>query len=232
MLKPAGFKAVLAATAFLALAGSTLVYAQQGFGGHWFGDRGGFGDGGARAEHWHRPSVADMNAFADARIAALKAGLELTPDQAKNWPPFEQALRDMVQLRMQRMQARQAAQTGQAGDQQAPTSPFDRLARRADAMAKTSAALKKVADAGAPLYASLNDDQKGRFMALAHILRPHHRMHGFMNRGEGDGQGFGRDGHGWGHNGRGFGQYNDGHGGPGGGMQNRMGNDGDRGSQL
>ena len=45
-----------------------------------------------------------MAAFTDARIAALKAGLELTPDQAKNWPAFEQALRDMVQLRAQRMQ--------------------------------------------------------------------------------------------------------------------------------
>ena len=49
-----------------------------------------------------------MAAFTDARIAALKAGLELTPDQAKNWPPFEQAVRDMVQLRVQRIQARQS----------------------------------------------------------------------------------------------------------------------------
>ena len=209
MLKP-----VIAATAFLALAGSTYVYAQQGFGGHR-----GFGDG-PRAEHRHRPSVADMAAFTDARIAALKAGLELTPDQVKNWPPFEQAVRDMVQLRVQRMQARQA------GDQQAPSSPFDRLAKRADTMAKASTALKKVADAGAPLYQSLNDDQKGRFMKLARILRPHHHM-----RAEGygrDGQGGGQDGgHGWGH-GRHFGQNT----GPGGGMQKLSGDDGDQGSQL
>jgi hypothetical protein len=222
MLKPVMFRTVLAATAFLALAGSSLVYAQQGFGGH-----GGFGDGGPRAEFRQRPSAADIAAFADARIAALKAGLELTPDQAKNWPPFEQAVRDLAQLRIQRIQARQAAeaaQAGQAGNQPAPASPFDRLARRADAMAKTSAALKKVAEAGAPLYASLNDDQKGRFMALARMLRPHHHMHGFMNRGEGDGQGFGHDGHGWGHN--------DGHGGRGDRMQDRMGDDGDQGSRL
>ena len=90
MLKP-----VIAATAFFALAGTSLVYAQQGFGGH-----GNSGGDGPRFEQRHRPNPADISAFTDARIAALKAGLELTPDQAKNWPPFEQALRDMAQLRI------------------------------------------------------------------------------------------------------------------------------------
>ena len=115
-----------------------------------------------------------MAAFTDARIAALKAGLELTPDQAKNWPAFEQALRDMAQLRIQRMQARASAASQQQGQTLRPT-PFDRLARRADDMAKSSAALKQIADAGAPLYQSLNDEQKDRFMMLARMLRPHHR---------------------------------------------------------
>src|SRR5271155_4365008 len=151
-LKKRTLKMLLAATAIIvAFAGTSYVYAQQGYGGHR-----GFGDG-PRAEQRHRPSAADMQAFTDARIAALKAGLELTPDQVKNWPPFEQAVRDMAQLRQQRMQARMS------GDQQAPSSPFDRLAKRADNMAKSSAALKKVADAGAPLYQSLSDEQKGRF---------------------------------------------------------------------
>jgi hypothetical protein len=169
MLKP-----VITATALAALAGSSIAYAQHGFGD---GDRG-FGDHGPRAEHRHHLSTADISAFADARIAALKAGLQLTPDQAKNWPPFEQALRDMVQLRIQRVQARQAA-----GDQQQQGTPFDRLSQRADSMAKTSAALKKIADAGAPLYQSLNDDQKNRFVMLARILRPHRGMGGGMDGG-------------------------------------------------
>jgi hypothetical protein len=210
MLKP-----VIAATALFALAGSSLVYAQQGFGGH-----GNSGGDGPRFEHRHRPSPADISAFTDARIAALKAGLELTPDQAKNWPPFEQAVRDMVQLRIQRMQDRLS------GQEPAPTSPFDRLERRADNMAKRSAALKKIADAGVPLYQSLNDDQKGRFMKLARILRPHSRMHAFMEHGwrqgtrfgEGYGRGGEDSGQGWQH-GRRFGQDNG-------------GGDADRGSQL
>src|SRR5579872_6319039 len=168
-------KSVVAAAAVLAIAGSSIVYAQ-----HRFGERDGFRAGppwGPRAEQRYRPSAEDLAAFTDARIAALKAGLELTPDQAKNWPQFEQALRDMAQLRIQRIQARLS------GEQQAPTTPFDRLERRADNMAKRSAALKKVADAGAPLYASLNDDQKARFVKLARILRPHPHMHAFMERG-------------------------------------------------
>ena len=79
-------KSVITATALLAVAGGSYVYAEQSFGDFRFGGR-------LRAESHHRPSAADVSAFADARIAALKAGLELTPDQAKNWPPFEQAIR-------------------------------------------------------------------------------------------------------------------------------------------
>lgn len=208
MLKP-----VIVATALVALAGTSLVYAQQGFGG-----QSNPGGDGPRFERRQMPSPADITAFTDARIAALKAGLELTPDQAKNWPPFEQALRDMAQLRIQRIQERLS------GQQQAPATPFDRLERRAGAMAKRSAALKQVADSGAPLYQSLNDDQKARFMKLARILRPHPRMHAFMERGwrQGEGQGGVQDdersGHGWEH-GRHSGQSDE-------------GNDADQGSQL
>jgi hypothetical protein len=170
MLKP-----VITATALVALAGSSFAYAQHSWGGN------GAGKDEPRFEQRHHLSAADVSAFADARIAALKAGLQLTPDQAKNWPPFEQAVRDLVQLRIDRLQARQAA-----GDQQQPASPFDRLSRRADTMAKTSTALKKVADAGAPLYQSLNDDQKGRLVRLARMLRPHHHMHGGRDHGWGE----------------------------------------------
>jgi zinc resistance-associated protein len=211
MLKP-----VIAATAALAIAGSTYVYAQQRFDGH-----GGFGNGGPRAEHQHRHlSADDAAAFADARIAALKAGLELTPDQAKNWPSFEQALRNMVQLRVQRIQARQAAAQGTQAPNANATSPFDRMSHRADTMTKRGAALKQIADAGAPLYQSLNDAQKARFTMLARILRPHHpgfeRWHRF---GQGYGRGFERQGF----NGPGYDR---------GGRVQNLGDDSDEGSRL
>ena len=38
----------------------------------------------------------DRAAFLDARIAALKAGLELSAEQEKNWPPLESAMRDLA----------------------------------------------------------------------------------------------------------------------------------------
>ena len=95
MLKP-----VIAATALVAVAGSSFVYAQQRFDGPRS-----FSDGSPRVDYHHRFSVEDISAFADARIAALKAGLALTPDQAKNWPPLEAALRNMVALRIERLPA-------------------------------------------------------------------------------------------------------------------------------
>jgi zinc resistance-associated protein len=222
-------KSVVVATAALAIAGSSIVYAQQRFGGP--------GSDGPRSEHRHRLSPEDRAAFTDARIAALKAGLELTPDQAKNWPAFEQALRDMAQFRAERRKAREAREQ-QAEQGQTKPAPFERLARRADTLAKRSAVLKRIADTGGPLYMSLNDAQKERFKKLGHLLRHHHHhMHAWNHEGRGargfrDGQGFGRDGEGggrWqGHHGRRFGQED----GDQGGRFHRMIETQDRDSQL
>jgi hypothetical protein len=188
MLKP-----MIAATAVLAIAGSSIAFAQRQDDDH-DGQR-----GATRFERHCRPSVEDLRAFGEARIAALKAGLQLTPDQEKNWAPFESALRDMVSARLQRMQAHE---NRQSGDQQgtdnstagstpeakskpeANANPFDRLQRRAEAMTERGTALKRVADAGTPLYQSLTDAQKSRFKILARMLRPHHMHAGFWRHEE------------------------------------------------
>ena len=93
------WKPVIAATAALALIGSTLVYAQQQQG------RG------------HRPINPDRFArvASNARIATIKAGLELDAGPGSEVGPGQQALEDLIQYRVQRMQARQAAQQQQAG---------------------------------------------------------------------------------------------------------------------
>lgn len=205
MLKP-----VIAATALVVVVGSSFVYAQQRFDGPRS-----FSDGSPRVDYHHRFTVDDISAFADARIAALKAGLALTPDQAKSWPPLEAALRNMVALRIERIKARQAA------EQQPPASPFDRMARRADNMSKAAAGLKQVADAGAPLYQSLDDAQKARFTVLARLLRPHPMMHGGWRDGRRP------DGLGWGMR-----RFGDNDGAPNGGMHRMMNGDGDKDSQL
>jgi hypothetical protein len=160
------WKTAAAGAAALVIAGSMIVYAQQGPG---FGPRGFDGPREApRAGDWH-PTAQDLSAFADARIAALHAGLALNADQEKSWPSFEQAMREVAKMRIERMSA--ARDTAPSDD------PIARLQRRADAMTQHGAALKRLADAAAPLYQSLDDAQKRRFAMLARFMRP----------GEGDG---------------------------------------------
>ena len=144
-------KVLLAGIAALAIAGSTVVYAQH----HpWF--------------HEHmRLSPEDRAAFVDARIAAVHAGLKLTPDQEKLWPPVETAVRDFAKLRLDRANARMKAENDQQ-DQQKPDDPVARLRERADKMAASAAAMKKIADAADPLYKTLDDGQKRRLTLLTH----------------------------------------------------------------
>jgi len=151
-------KFVLAGIAALAIAGSTVVYAQHR---PWF--------------HEHmRMSPEDRAAFTDARIAAVRAGLKLTPDQDKLWPPVEAAVRDFAKLRMDRANARMAARQDDAkngqkpDDAQKPDDPVARLRERADTMAATAAAMKKIADAADPLYKTLDEGQKRRLAFLTH----------------------------------------------------------------
>ena len=63
----------MAGATILTIAGSTLAYAQQP----------------APAERPHHAQLTadDIAAFTDARIAALKTALRLTPEQENNWPP-------------------------------------------------------------------------------------------------------------------------------------------------
>ena len=42
-----------------------------------------------------RMSPEDMSAFVDARIAALRAGLKLSTEQERLWPPVEEAIRGL-----------------------------------------------------------------------------------------------------------------------------------------
>jgi len=155
------WKTAAVGAAALVIAGSMIVYAQQGPG---FGPRGFEGSRDMpRMGDWH-PTAQDLSAFADARIAALHAGLQLNAEQEKSWPSFEQAMREVARMRIERMSA--------ARDAAPSDDPIARLQRRADAMTQHGAALKRLADAAAPLYQSLDDAQKRRFAMLARFMRP------------------------------------------------------------
>lgn len=170
-------KFTIAAVAVLAIAGSTAVYAQHR---HW-------------AYGHMRMNPEDRAAFADARIAAVHAGLKLSADQEKLWPPVEAAVREFAKLRIDRANARMNAAPGDAS-QQKPDDPVARLRERADNMATSAAAMKKIADAADPLYKTLDDGQKRRLALLTHMERRFGDGEGWRQRGfDRDRDGGGRD---------------------------------------
>jgi hypothetical protein len=179
-------KFTIAGIAALAIAGSTAVYAQHR---PWFHDHMG----------QMRMSPEDRAAFTDARIAAVHAGLKLNADQEKLWPPIETAVRDFAKIRIERANARINAQKDDSNAQQKPDDPVARLRDRAETMATSAAAMKKIADAADPLYKTLDDGQKRRLAILTHMEGRfggggRHRgfEHGMMHRDGGD-RGFDRD---------------------------------------
>ncbi len=124
----------------------------------------------------HAFSAADRAAFLDARIAALHAGLKLSPEQEKLWPSVEAAIRKAGQDSIERFQKMKEAK--EAG------SLIDRLRRRGENLAARGQDLQTIANAAAPLYASLTEEQKHRLPVLMHALRPGFHHHFAMMEGQ------------------------------------------------
>lgn len=159
-------KLLLAGAAVAVIAGSTAVYAQHR---PWM-------------HHHMQIKPEDRAALADARIAAVKAGLKLTPDQEKLWGPVESAVRDFAKLRIDNANARmEARKDGAEGD--TPPNPVERLQKHADAMAASAAAMKKIAEAADPLYKTLDDGQKRRLAFLTRMGPHFGGGHGWHHRG-------------------------------------------------
>ncbi|HVT55288.1 MAG TPA: Spy/CpxP family protein refolding chaperone, partial [Xanthobacteraceae bacterium] len=149
-------KSILAATTAVILAGSAATYAvaqQQPAPTKT-----------AMEDHW-RPSAADREAFAAARVAALHAGLALTPEQEQLWPPVESVLKDMAKKREARM-AEHRAERRMDRDRKEPANAIDRLRRGAERMTDIGNDLKRLADAAQPLYDKLDDGQKRRLQKM------------------------------------------------------------------
>jgi hypothetical protein len=124
------------------VAGSSLAYAQQASD--------------------PRINQADMKALMDARIALVKAGLQLRPDQARHWPAVEEAMRARAQMQY----ARITAMADQLGPER-EVDPMTLYRGRADAMAQRAADMKRLVDAWEPLSRSLAPEQKERMRLLA-----------------------------------------------------------------
>jgi hypothetical protein len=126
----------------------------------------------------------DHAAMLDASLAGMKAGLKLTPDQEKNWTPFETAVRDAAKARQDAM--RKMVEMRKPGER---PSPIDRMDFLADRLAEGSATLKSIASAAKPLYASLDETQQRHFGELGRMMMREGRWEMAMGR---------RHEHGWG----------------------------------
>jgi hypothetical protein len=111
-----------------------------------------------QADQEKEASPSDKAAFLNARIAALKAVLALTPDQEKLWGPLETAIRDAHKESSERAQKLHSAPE--------PNTVFELLDTVADHEIARAQALKKFVAAAQPLVASLTPEQKRRVPAF------------------------------------------------------------------
>jgi hypothetical protein len=116
-----------------------------------------------RMQQW----VADRETVLDAKLAGMKAGLALAPDQEKLWGPFQSAVKDAAKSRMDAMR-----QMMDAHAQSEQRSPVDHLEAMANRLSQGATDVKKIADAAKPLYDSLDESQKHKFGMLGRMLMP------------------------------------------------------------
>jgi zinc resistance-associated protein len=115
-----------------------------------------------------RAARPDLASLVDARVAAIQAGLKLTPEQQQFWPPVEQAIRSF---------AAERGETAEPQRQGADVPDFmQRLERRAERASQQGQRLHALATAVEPLWASLDERQK-RLLPI--LIRP---VEGFAGR--------------------------------------------------
>ncbi len=121
----------------------------------------------AAAQSDQQPTHAELvqrwaEAALDAQLKGMKASLRLTANQEKDWGPFESAVQAAAKARLVALHK----------EQDSGLSPMDRLNAEAERHAQSEADLEKMVEAAKPLYASLDDTQKHKFIALGRMLVP------------------------------------------------------------
>ena len=95
----------------------------------------------------------------DANIERIKAELELTPDQEKNWSAFNSAMHYLGHNGADRLNLRIAR-----AKRDPPDDIIEQMRNEAQFLDDRAVDQRNVADAADPLYASLNDKQKQIFI--------------------------------------------------------------------
>ena len=121
----------------------------------------------AAAQNDQQPTHAELaqrwaEAALDTQLKGMKASLRLNADQEELWGPFESAVRDGAKAHAAALQKEQSGNL----------SPMDRLNAAADRVAESTANLERIVKAAKPLYATLDDAQKHKFITLGRALVP------------------------------------------------------------
>jgi hypothetical protein len=121
----------------------------------------------AAAQSDQQPTHAELvqrwaEAGIEAQLKGMKTSLRLSADQEKLWGPFESVVKDGAKARVLALQKEQGGNL----------SPMDRNLAKAERLGQSQANLGKMIEAAKPLYASLDDTQKHKFIALGRMLVP------------------------------------------------------------
>ncbi|HEV7480066.1 MAG TPA: hypothetical protein VGO05_07280 [Roseiarcus sp.] len=108
-----------------------------------------------KVQHWAEAAL-------DTQLKNMKAGLGLKADQEADWASFEATVRDGAKARVLALQKEQGGNL----------SPMDRNLAKADRIGQSQASLAKIVDAARPLYASLDNAHKQKFITLGRTLVP------------------------------------------------------------
>jgi hypothetical protein len=107
------------------------------------------------AQHWAEAAI-------DTQLKGMKTSLRLTADQEKDWGSFESSVKDAETARFIALQKEQSS----------GLTPMDRLNAKAERLAESQAGLEKIVEAAKPLYLSLDDTQKHKFITLGRTQVP------------------------------------------------------------
>jgi hypothetical protein len=108
-----------------------------------------------QVQHWAEVGI-------DSQLKTMKTNLHLSAEQDALWGPFEAAVKDGAKSRVLALQKEQ-------GDSM---SPMDRNLAKADRIVQGQATIEAMVDAAKPLYASLDETQKHKFITLGRMLVP------------------------------------------------------------
>ena len=108
-----------------------------------------------QVQHWAEVGI-------DTQLKSMKTNLHLSADQEALWGPFEAAVKDGAKARVLALQKEQSDSL----------SPMDRNLAKADRIAQGQATIGTMVDAAKPLYETLSDEQKHKFITSGRMLVP------------------------------------------------------------